>query len=453
MRRVGNLWEKFVSLENAEQAVYNGTQNKHTDYVVRRKLGYQDGAPEHQGKLDPKKVRAYALHRIDDLTGDWHPQEMRHLIVKPIYGKKRNIDCPRLADHIIHWMLMQTIHDVVMRGMYEHSYGSIPGRGIDAARRTLEKWVRLDGKSKYFVKLDIRKFYENVDHDLLKAAFRRVIKDDRMLEAIDRVIGCVPAGLPIGTYTSQWFANFYMQPLDHHVKQDMYKLRRGKRTNYIAHYLRYMDDMLLIGTSRRDLEKGVREVIRFCRDTLRLEVKDCWEIRRIAADSSDIGPGIAPIDVVGYRFYRDHTEVRGSIFLHTSRLAAKIAKRLRDRGEVMLRDAEAVVSLCGWFTHADSKRFIDEYIKPRIDLEFIEEVISYASKNGIVGEAARVFCHQRQRDGPYQVLYGRSGGAARRRYCVHSGHVGDVLSLAADPDGEDRPEPGAVAGEDSRDHP
>ena len=429
MKRVGNLWDGFVSLDNAEKAVYNGTQNKRTDFVVRRKLGYRDNLPDHEGKLDPARVTQYAEKRVNDLCGDWVPSPMRHLTVKPIYGKKRDIDCPCLADHIIHWMLIQTVHDAIMRGMYEHSYGSIPGRGIDAARKTVEKWVRLDDKAKYFVKLDIRKFYEHIDHDLLKAAFRRVIKDARMLAILDKVIECVPSGVPIGTYTSQWFANFFLQPLDHHITQDMCKLRRGKRTNWVAHDLRYMDDMLLLGTSKRDLEKAVREVIRYCRDEMKLEVKDCWEIKRIAADSSDVGPGVAPIDIVGYRFYRDHTEVRATIFLHTSRLAAKIAKRMREHGEVLLRDAEAVVSLCGWFSHADSQHFVDQYIKPKINLSFMEEVISYASKNGIVGEAARVFCCPGRESGVYQILYGRSGGAARRRFCLHGGHVGDVLPL------------------------
>lgn len=433
MKRVGGLWDSFISLDNTIKAVYNGTQNKRTDFVVRRKLGYQDDLPEHQGKLNPAKVKKYAEKRIDELRGDWVPSPMRHLTVKPLYGKKRNIDCPRLTDHIIHWMLIQTVHDTIMRGMYEHSYGSIPGRGIDAARKTVEKWVRLDDKAKYYVKLDVRKFYENIDHDLLKMAFRRVIKDARLLVVLDRVIECVPSGVPIGTYTSQWFANFFLQPLDHHVKQDMCKLRRGKRTNYVKHYLRYMDDTLLIGTSKRDLEKAVREVIVYCRDTLHLEIKATWEIRRIAVDSSDVGPGVAPIDIVGYRFYRDHTEVRATIFLHTSRLATKIAKRLRTRGEVLLRDAEGVVSLCGWFSHADSQHFIDQYIKPRIDLRFLEEVISYASKNGIVGEAARVYCGPGREPGVYQILYGRSGGAARRRACVHGGHVGNVLPLDGQP--------------------
>jgi len=429
MKRVGGLWDSFISLDNAITAIYNGTQNKRTDYVVCRKLGYQDDLPEHQGKLDPAKVKKYAESRINDLRNGWEPSPMRHLVVKPIYRKKREIDCPCLADHIIHWMLIQTVHDAITRGMYEHSYGSIPNRGIDGARRTVEKWVRLDDKAKYFVKLDVRKFYEHIDHDLLKAAFRRVIKDVRLLDVIDKVIECVPSGVPIGTYTSQWFANFFLQPLDHHIKQDMCKLRRGKRTNWVAHDLRYMDDMLLLGTSKRDLEKAVREVIRYCREEMKLEIKDSWEIRRIAVDSSDVGPGVAPIDIVGYRFYRDHTEVRATIFLHTSRLAVKIAKRLRERGEVLLRDAEGIASLCGWFSHADSQHFVDQYIKPKIDLRFLEEVISYASKNGIVGEAARVYCRPGRQEGVYQILYGRSGGAARRRYCVHGRHVGDVLPL------------------------
>ena len=437
MIRVGGLWDTFVSLKNGEAAVYNGTQNKRTDYVVHRKLGYHDNLPDHQGKLDPEKVKKYAQQRIDTLTEGWTPSEMRHLTVKPIFGKQREIDCPRLADHIIHWMLMQTIHDAIMRGMYEHSYGSIPGRGIDAARKTVEKWVRLDAKAKYFVKLDIRKFYPSIDQTLLKAAFRRVIKDKQILGIIDKVIDCVPTGLPIGTYTSQWFANFYLQPLDHHVKQDLFKSRRGKRMLYADHYLRYMDDMLLIGSSKRDIEKAVREIIRYCQDELKLSIKPSWEIRRIAADSNDVGPGIAPIDIVGYRFYRYHTEVRGSIFLHTSRLAARIAKRLEQKGEVLLCDAQAIQSLTGWFSHADSKRFTDEYIKSKIDLRLMGRVISYASKNGIVGETARIFCRKRQGDGAYQVLYGCSGGPARRRLCFHGDYVADVLPLASDLGGED----------------
>ena len=429
MVRVGNLWQSMCSMRNAELAIENGTLNKRLDFVVCRKLGYTDGLPEHFGKLNPEKVRRFAQKRIAELENGWHPAPMKHMLIKPACGKEREIDCPCLNDHIIHWMLMQTIKAPIMRGMYEHSYGSIPGRGIDGARRAVERWVQHDDKAKYFAKLDIRKFYEHVNHDKLKDAFRRILKDERILEVIDRLIDVVPNGLPIGTYTSQWFANFYLQRLDHHIAQDLYKLRRGKRTKFVSHYLRYMDDMLLIGTSKRDLEKAIREIIRYCRDELGLEIKPCWEIKIIASakrnsDGQLINePNTAPIDIVGYRFYRDHTEVRGRIFLHASRIATKVQKRLATKGEVILQNAQALVSLCGWFEHADSEYFLANYINNKVNYNFLKGVISYAAKNGIVGDASRIFCDRREGESNYRILYGCSAGNARRRFCVHGDNV------------------------------
>lgn len=429
MVRVGNLWESMCSMTNATLAIQNGTLNKRFDFVVVRKLGYTDGIKEHLGKLDPEKVTKYAKKRIAELKDGWTPSPMKHMVIKPVCGKKREIDCPCLNDHIIHWMLMQTIKAPIMRGMYEHSYGSIPGRGIDGARRAIERWVQHDEKAKYFAKLDIRKFYEHVDHDKLKESFRRLLKDDQVLTVIERLIDVVPNGLPIGTYTSQWFANFYLQQLDHHVAQDMYKLRRGKRTKFVSHYLRYMDDMLLIGTSKRDLEKAIREIIRYCREELKLEIKPCWEIKVIArakrtSDGQPLNePNTAPIDIVGYRFYRDHTEVRGRIFLHASRIAVKVAKRLEEKGEVILQNAQALVSLCGWFEHADSEYFLANYINNKVNYNFLKGVISYAAKNGIVGDASRIYCHRGEGESDYRILYGCSAGAARRRFCVHGDDV------------------------------
>lgn len=434
MKRVGNLWNDLCSTSNAVRAINLGTVNKRKDSVVKRMLGYTDNHPDHVGKLDPQKVARYAKALVEALSSmEWRPSPMRHCVINPPYGKRREIDCPALSDHIVHWMLILSIKPIIMRGMYEHSYGSIPGRGIDGARRAVERWVQHDEKAKYFVKLDIRKFYPNIDQEKLKASFRRAIKDPRVLDLVDKVIGAIPSGLPIGAYTSQWFANFFLQSLDHYIAQELYKTRRGKRLNYVAHYLRYMDDMLLIGTSKRDLEKAVREVMEFARKTYGLEIKNCWEIRTIAKSVEDVGTGIAPIDIVGYRFYQDHTEVRGKVFLHTSRIAARIVRRLEKESVVLIRDAQAIVSLCGWFSHADSEYFFTHYIYNRISIKFMREVISYASKNGIDGEAARVFCSERKPDGHRDILFGRSGGAARRRYIVECDCLDDGLCLDGEP--------------------
>lgn len=435
LKRYGNLWESFCNISSAITAVELGTQNKRSDHTVRRKLCLEATSPEEKGKLDPEKVKRYARKLVDELESGWIHSPLKQKIVVPVHGKRRNIDCPTLKDHIIHWMLLLAIKEPLTRGMYEHSYGSIPKRGIDGARRAVERWIQHDDKCKYFVKLDIRKFYPSIDQERLKAMFRRVIKDNRILAVIDQVIGAVPQGLPIGTYTSQWFANFYLQGLDHHIVQDMYKLRRGKRIPYVSHYLRYMDDMLLFGNSARDLEKAVHEIMRYCRDELGLEIKPVWEIRRVASFARKpdgrraLVKGAAPVDIVGYRFYREHTEVRSNIYLHTQRTAAKAEKSLRKRGSILLAHAQAVISLSGWFSHADSEEYLRE-LNQTININFLRRVISYAAKRGIVGDAARIYCRAGRREGDYHILYGRSGGRTRKRHCISGRGLEYELPLA-----------------------
>lgn len=435
MKRVGGLWEKLISMENAISAIENGTINKRSDQIVRRKLGYNDRNPDHVGKLCPSKVNSHAKRLIQILEEGWIHHAFRQKMVCPPRGKRRDINCPTLTDHLIHWMIIQTVRPLIMRGMYDHTYGSIPGRGIDGARATVERWVQHDSTAKYFVKLDIRKFYPSIDQDILFSAYRKIIKDEKYLSVLHTLIRAVPSGIPIGAYPSQWNGNFYLQPLDHHIVQDLYKTRRGKRTNFVRHYLRYMDDMLLIGTSKRDLEKAVREIIRYCREELKIEIKASWEIKLIASTKIDangkkiVEPHTAPIDICGYRFYKDHTEARGGIFLHASRLATGIAKRLEQEGYVRLVDAEGLVSLCGWFEHADSEYFLSHYVNAKVSVNFLKGVISYASKNGIVGDASRIYCGRSERDGQYHILYGYSAGRARRRNSVLRNRLDDDLPV------------------------
>ena len=435
MKRVGGLWDDFRSFSNATGAINDGTEHKRGDFLVRRRVGYEDDDPKHIGALCPTKVKKQARLLIELVSSDWKPSPMKPKVIRPPRGKERNIMCPVLTDHFIHWMLIRTIKPCLMRGMYAHSYGSIPNRGIDGARATVERWIQHDPEAKYFVKLDIRKFYENIKQDILKSQFRHIIKDEKILTIIDKTIEAIPCGVPIGAYSSQWFANFYLQSLDHFIVQGLYKTRRGKQINFVKHYLRYMDDLLLIGSSKRDLEKAIRAVMQYCHDKLQIEIKPCWEIKLIAARKVDEQgkkinlPHVGPIDICGYRFYKDHTEIRSGIFLHASRLAAKIEKRLARDGTILLLHAQGLNSLCGWFSHGDSEYFLANYVNNRVNINFLKEVISYADKNGIVGDAARIYCRKRERDGRYQILYGCSGGSTRSRHCVSGYNVVDELPV------------------------
>lgn len=420
MKRVGHIWETFCSIENATRAIYRGTENKRTDKAVVRIFGYDNGSAR-CGKLNPRKVDCYAKRIVAELEeGRWHHQPGRERTIQSS-GKTRNIEIARLHDHIVQWMAMLAIEDMLIKRMYRHSCGNLPQRGIEDARKSVQKWAR-SGDCKYFVKLDIRHFYQSVPLDQLSAYMHSMIKDKRFLGVLDEIIysaaeedeNGILRGLAIGFYSSPWFANTYLNPLDRLITGGLYKERRGKRMHYVRHYLRYVDDLLLMGNSKSDLKRAVKAVMAFCHDELGLEIKQCWEICRVGEmlpagekGKQKVKPGTKLIDIVGYTFSTTTTEVRDYGFLRTRRLAKRISKRLKERGVIFLQNAQALVSRCGWFDHADSKHFFATYIKPNIDLNFVKEVISYADKNRIVGNAARIHCDSRGDGSGYRILYGR----------------------------------------------
>ena len=391
-------------------------------------FGYTRCSPDHpEGSLDPVKVHDYAVRLVNELETDrWRhrPGKKRHIVSS---GKEREIEIARLKDHIVQWMAMLTIEDLETKKMYRHSCGNLPRRGIEDARKTVEKWVR-SGDCRFFVKLDIRHFYRTVNLNKLRDLLRSHIKDRRFLSIMDQIVYSSeewqsllddPRNLAIGYYSSPWFANIYLTPLDNFVTGELYKERRGKRIHYVKHFLRYVDDLLLMGSSRSDLKKAIKKIMDFCRDTLDVEIKKAWEICEVAEllppdekGRAKIKPGTKQVDIVGYTFTTTSTRVRDGNFLKIRRLAKRIRTRLTEKGYVVLRNAQAMLSRVGWFSHADSKHFFELYIKPFVNISFIKEIVSYADKNRIIGKTSRIYCIPRGEQGRYHILYGRCGSAA-----------------------------------------
>lgn len=387
MKRLGNIWSQIVSIDTMIDATYEAIRFKKTDPMVVKRLMTD-------GKVDPKKVAIFAKAIVSQFENGTYKCD------KPLYkhlyctskskaygkGKWRDIYCPSLKDHVVHHALMSVCMPAFMRGMDAHCCGSVPKRGTIAVKRYVEKWVR-SGDANYFVKLDISHFFDTINANLLMECFKKHIKDTITLSLMHQIVHSAPTACPVGYYTSPWFANLFLEDLDHFIKQDLYKVRRGERIPFVKHYIRYMDDMLLMGNSKRDLEKAVRAIIKFCADK-GLKIKSCWEIKRIAIkDGHAVRKGTYRVDICGYVFDREYTRVRDGIYLSTMRLARKMhVSKLKHDGYMSLHDCQSLTSKTGWAEHANSARMLRK-IDSLVNMNEVRKVISNAAQCGIRKQA------------------------------------------------------------------
>lgn len=145
----------------------------------------------------------------------------------------------------------------------------------------------------YCLKIDVSKFYPSIDHDILKAQLRRIIKDDRLLKLLDNIIESA-VGVPIGSYISQYFANFYLNGFDHWIKQDM----------GVKYYFRYADDIVILAPNKEYLQKLLSDIKKYLAYELKLTLNHKYQVFPVFSRG---------IDVIGYVFYHTHIYLRKSI--------------------------------------------------------------------------------------------------------------------------------------------
>lgn len=186
-------------------------------------------------------------------------------------------------------------------------------------------WLKDERSTRYCLKIDIRKFYPNVDNEILKAMFRKKIKCEDTLHLLDTVVDS-SKGLPIGNYTSQTFANYYLSFFDHFVKENL-----GSKL-----YIRYADDIVVFGESKEELHAKLK-AMRAYLDTLKLEIKGNWQVFETR------GRGL---DFLGYRLFGHYTLLRKKMVTKIKRAVLKPVKTLSDISRVM--------SYFGWMKTANA---------------------------------------------------------------------------------------------------
>ncbi|MCL1949121.1 MAG: RNA-directed DNA polymerase [Turicibacter sp.] len=343
MKRIGNLFEKIIDTENLKTAMEKAARGKAHRPAVKKVLENQEEIAE--------TLKA-ALS-----AGVYEPKPMRELRIKDGNSKKeRIIHQPKFyPDQIIHWAVMMQSHPLLVKRMHFHCIGSVPGKGIAHGKKYIEKWLRGDPRNtKYCLKMDVTKFYPSVCTRTLKAKFRTRVKYQKTLELLDDIIG-EGRGLPIGTYTSQWFANFYLEDLDHAIS----------RMDGVAYYVRYIDDMVIFGPNKRKLHRA-RRLIGKELQRLSLDLKPNWQVFR---------PTDRGVDFLGYRFFPDRTILRKRNALRMKRRF----KKIQGKASLTKKDALAIISYWGWLKSSDSRHFCRTHCKT--DIKLARKVVSQCAKN------------------------------------------------------------------------
>lgn len=242
MKRMSNLYEYFLSNENLYKCyreVLNNTKNKKR---VNWLLNNKDEVIEEiktELKNDTYKVGPYNFFTI------YEP-------------KKRLIASQGMKDKIVNHMVARGIlYPALLPSMLPYNVASRQQmgtrKGIEYVKQFRE-YYRKCGVEKYYVlKCDISKFFQSVNHKILKEKLRRKIKDPRALKIVFQIIDSYKEGLGIGSMTSQVLAIFFLNDMDHYIKEEL----------GIKCYVRYQDDFLLYSDSKEYLECCKKKIIKF----------------------------------------------------------------------------------------------------------------------------------------------------------------------------------------------
>jgi RNA-directed DNA polymerase len=251
VKRIGYVFEKVTAFASLHDAAYRAFRaNRENADALRFMYNLEPELFQLQRELESGVYRPGPYHTFTI----WEPKE-------------RQIAAAPFRDRVVHHSVCAVLEPVFERRYIYDSYACRKDKG---SHRAIQRASRFGCGSRYFLKCDVRKYFESVDHGALKAILRRLFKDRRFLDLSSLIVdhnaphNAPGKGVPIGNLTSQHFANIYLDQLDHFIKEGL----RVKR------YIRYMDDFLCFSDSKDELHGVLGEVRAFLRNHLILELKD-----------------------------------------------------------------------------------------------------------------------------------------------------------------------------------
>lgn len=304
MKRVGNLFPRILQRGNLRLAVTKALRGK------RQRRDAQRFVSDLEGNLSRLQNELSA--------GNVHVGNCQQFIIWD--PKQRTITAPCFRERVLHHAIMNVCEPIFERWLVADTYACRVDKGrlacVDRARGFARRYH-------YFLKMDVRRYFDSISHDILLRQLCRRFKDADLLQLLQRIIESYRVapgrGLPIGALTSQHLANFYLGTLDRFVKED--RAIRG--------YVRYMDDFVVWADSIGALKTVQEEIIEVLDDGLSLCPKHNSILNR-----TDFG-----MDFLGLRVFRDHLRLARRSKVRYAR-KVKCLEALFEEGEIAESDLQ-----------------------------------------------------------------------------------------------------------------
>lgn len=353
MKRAGHLYERMISEANLRTAII--TVCKSHRWV---------------GGHHPNKKVMFIETTIEDRIKELRTIIENGFIPKPTKSKKRydrnagkwrDIHEPALwPDQFVHHALIQILEPIMMKGMDYWCCGSIKGRGTQHGIKAMKKWMKNEKKrTRYCAELDIRHFYENLKPHVVMDRLKHLVKDYRVLDLCERVLG---GEVQIGAYTSQWFANTSLQPLDQMIRE-MEDVK----------YLRYMDNLTLFSNRKKTLRKAIKKIKKWL-SSKGMELKGDWQVFPVESRLPN---------AMGYRYGRSYCLMRKRALLTLRREIRKYKRRRKRHLFISPGMAYAILSRVGRLRHCNSTNIYAMYI-PNGMQKYLKNIIREYQKGDLI---------------------------------------------------------------------
>ncbi|MEI7994818.1 MAG: reverse transcriptase/maturase family protein [Methylococcaceae bacterium] len=271
MKSHGGLFARIITQDNLAAALKHAARGKSQRPAV------QDFLKKSESQL------SWLQQEIQ--SGEYRPRPYQQFTI--LDPKPRRISCADFRDRVVHHAICAVIAPLIDRRLIDDNFACRLGKG---SHRALQRAQYFAGRHPWFLKTDIQRYYDTIDHALLLARLEKMFRESALLHLLEIIIrqpipGQTPGkGLPIGNLTSQWLANLYLDPLDHWVKEQ----RR------VPGYVRYMDDIACWDAGKEALFALSGDMRAFLAEELKLTLKEQQTI------NAPVGEGMP---FLGWRVY------------------------------------------------------------------------------------------------------------------------------------------------------